>query len=417
MHGLFDRLRDQLNVSRLLPTYMLELNLQPITHRMTLAGIGVDPAGLKVVMEDYGTKAEVAKARLLQETENPGLNPDDGNAVLLALQKIGLGLRSTKKEELCQYAHPAVQALREYRKHNGINTFATGILAAIGTDGRIRPIWDAFGAGTGRYTCSNPPFQGLHRNPALRACIIPGTNRVFVSADLAQADVRPLAFASQDPEMLRIFNAGLDFHAETIARLLDKPVAEVTKKEREISKAVVFGVAYGMAPRTLAVKAWFLYGLNWIEGDAREWMNRFFAIYSGLHAWLRGLEKDSVTATECRTLECKRRRLLPSGPDNQNYRFHCLSNMPAQGTIADAVKQAMIAIAKGLHPDDAIVANLHDELIVEAHVDRARDVEILVQVEMERSLAQMLPGVPVKAEANSYRSLDKSKESLNSRRS
>lgn len=383
----------------------LETRLLPVTHRMQSRGIGVDAARLEQVRQDCEARAATAATELRAVLNRPNLNPNDNNAILAALQGLGLSVTGTSKRDLCRHLdHPAVHALQTYRELHGVHAAARTFLTAVGPDGRIHPYWDPFGAETGRYSCSEPAFQQLPKNMDLRRCFKPRGGFVFVACDLAQADLRPLASVSQDPEMLAIFKEGRDFHRETTAKLMGKPVAEVTDQERALSKVIVFGVVYGMGAGSLAEQALMDYGLIWTPEEAQAWMDRFFNIYTGLRDWRDAIRREAATATECRTLSLKRRRFLPTDPGQRGYRSRCLMNMPAQGTVADAIKQAMVSIAAKLHPEDAIIANMHDELLLEVRAERAEEVLKMVQLEMEKALAGMLSGVPVKTEAGIYAS-------------
>ena len=402
---LCDALLKELDAAKLLATYLTECALLPVTHAMSRRGIGVDRARLEAVLAKYQASTDEAANRLHREAGSPSLNPDDATAVLAALRALGLQITGTDKEALCGVNHPAVVALQDYRAAHGVHSAARAILDALDSGDRFHPRWDALGTGTGRFACSAPAFQGLPNNPDLRACVVPSPDFEFVRCDYSQADLRPLTAASQDPEMLAIFREGRDFHRETAAKLMGKPVAEVTKEERAVSKAIVFGVVYGMGPERLADQALLDYSLVWSTEEARNWMERFFGIYTGLRAWRDSLWQEATTATECRSLFLKRRRLLPTGVEQRGYRARCLMNMPAQGTVADAIKTAMINIANELDPEDAIIANLHDELLVEVRKDRAEKVALLVQAKMEESLAGMLSGVPINAAARVKSSL------------
>jgi len=396
---LCDALLRELAAARLLATYVLERDLLPVTHAMQRTGIGVDSARLKVVLAKYQASTDEAANRLRREAGSPSLNPDDTLAVLAALRALGLQISGTDKQALCGVNHPAVAALQDYRAAHGVHSAARAILDALDSGDRFHPRWDPLGTGTGRFACSDPAFQGLPNNPDLRACIVSPPGYAFVRCDYSQADLRPLAFASQDAEMISIFAQDLDFHRETAARLLGKPANAVSSAERSVSKAVVFGVVYGMSAETLAQAARLQYGLSWNAEEAQAWMDRFFALFSGLCAWRERIRQDAVTATECRSLVCGRRRLLPAGDEHVGYRFRCLLNIPAQGTVADAIKQAMVAIHAKLDGVGVIIANLHDELLLEVPQPRAGDVARMVKAEMELALGAMLPGVPVKAQA------------------
>ncbi|NDE98933.1 MAG: hypothetical protein EB034_11760 [Verrucomicrobia bacterium] len=403
LHKLRDVLLGRVAQAGLWPTCQLELKLMPITHRMRTRGIRVDAVQLEKVRKDYEARASAAATELRAALGKPSLNPDDSAAVRATLQCLGLSVTGTSKEKLCRHHdHPAVRALQAYRKVQGVHTSARTFLAAVGPDGRIHPCWDPFGAATGRFSCSDPAFQGLSKNRDLRRCFKARDGFVLVACDYAQADLRPLASASQDAAMLAIFQQGLNFHRVTAARLMQRSPESITEAERAVIKIVVFGIAFGMGPERLALEAWLGYGFTWTTEEARRWMDSFYGIYSGLCKWRDAIQREAGTATECRSLFLKRRRFLPTDPGQRGYRSRCLMNMPAQGTVADAIKRAMINIAAKLHPEDAIIANVHDELLLEVRAERAEEVLKIVPFEMEHALADMLTGVPVETEAGIY---------------
>jgi DNA polymerase-1 len=216
-----------------------------------------------------------------------------------------------------------------------------------------------------------------------------------------------IAFLSKDEAMLRIFRANQDFHTITAASLLETTPEQVTSEQRKVSKAIVFGVTYGMGGDTLAKAARSNYDLPWNTEQASKFIHTFYDLYPGLHTWRERTRGSARTTTEAHTTLYRRRRLLPDGPEHEYYRFARLLNMPAQGTVADALKEAMIRISSKLNASGCIVANFHDELVVEVVQERAEELAAMISTEMQGALANALTGVPVKAEARIVPSLAK----------
>ena len=254
-------------------------------------------------------------------------------------------------------------------------------------------------------SCSRPALQSLCKEPQFRQALIPAAGYAFVQCDLAQADLRPLAYLSKDEQLVEALQVGRDFHQFTTAGLLGKDPDQVTAEERCLSKALIYGIVYAMGVAELARQARVKYGLNWSRDDAAGFLQRLLDLYPGIQRFQADCREKSVTATEARTIAYRRRRLLPEGPEHQHHRYTRLLNTPAQGTVADAVKEAMIAIDRQLGTAGVIVLNLHDELVVEAA--QAEDVARLVETEMVKALERVLPGVPVEAKARVTKYLSK----------
>jgi DNA polymerase-1 len=167
---------------------------------------------------------------------------------------------------------------------------------------------------------------------------------------------------------------------------------------------ISFGLSYGMTVRTLLKKARSRYGLDWTLQDAKCYLDRFLRLYTGLKRWQHETSKRAKSVYEYISPHTGRRRTLLQGPENVHRRFRCLLNTPAQGTIADAIKMAMVKVFSQLAPDEHLIANFHDEILLEVPEGRADDVSRLLQEAMTESLQALIPTVPVKVEASVCRS-------------
>jgi DNA polymerase-1 len=205
------------------------------------------------------------------------------------------------------------------------------------------------------------------------------------------------AFIAKDERMLAAFKAGIDLHAATAAIVLGKPVAEVTKEDRQLAKAVNFGLLYGQSARGLVRYAKASYGVELSETRAHEIRDRFFRAYAGLQRWHRRCMDlaNSHETFDARTL-AGRRRILPEG--NTWPRFTDLVNTPVQGTSADAIKHALILLHGRLPEGAHIVATIHDEIVVECREQDAEEVLAMTKTAMLDGMKQLAKDCPVEVE-------------------
>jgi DNA polymerase-1 len=281
-----------------------------------------------------------------------------------ALKAAGCGLESTADEVLAKANHPLADLLRRYRAARKlVTTYGTDWLQHVGADGRIYPRWHQLGAASsGRMSCSEPNLQQVPRG-AHRHCFAAPPGRVLVKADYSQIELRIAAEIAGETAMLDAYGRGDDLHALTARRVLG--VEEVTKEQRQLAKAINFGLLYGMGVRGFQVYAKSNYGLDLTEGRAREYRAAFFRAYPGLATWHQRVK--AAHALETRTLAGRRRLLTAEHSDTMRL------NTPVQGTGADGLKMALALLwerrdqAPGAFP--ALV--VHDEIVVECDQGQA----------------------------------------------
>jgi DNA polymerase-1 len=199
--------------------------------------------------------------------------------------------------------------------------------------------------------------------------------------------------------MLAAYQAGADLHRESAAAVLEKPLEAVTKGDRQLAKAVNFGLLYGQGAPGLVRYAAGSYGVDIEEEDAARIRALFFARYKGLSRWhSKAWEKARAKATEVRT-RLGRRRLIPPGASEWE-RFTALVNTEVQGGAADGMKLALVDLAPRLPTGAAIISTVHDEVIVEAPSELADQIRELTQTVMIDSMAGLYPEVPIEVEAH-----------------
>jgi DNA polymerase-1 len=383
----------------------LEWCCLPAVVEIELYGIGIDLAHLTTLGQQLDAETAQAAATLtalLQpaRASDPALlvtppaatiNLESPAQVLQALQRLGVPVESTAKWALAPLAasFPVVQAVLEYRRVRKALTFAQTLPTHVHpTTGRIHATYWQLGAATGRFACSDPNLQQIPRTVAFRRCFTAPQGSKLVIADYSQIELRVMAELSGDPRMLAAYQAGEDLHRLTAALLLDKPMDEVTKGERQAAKAVNFGLIYAMGAEGLRAYAQQSYGVTLTSAQAVTFRQRFFAVYAGVAAWQQQI-REGLPLTESRTLS-GRRRLWAESP-----RLAALYNTPVQGGAADLIKRALMVLPQALQGTGAvIVGTIHDEILVEAPEERAIEVAHILQTVMEEAGQAYLTRVP-----------------------
>jgi DNA polymerase I-like protein with 3'-5' exonuclease and polymerase domains len=197
--------------------------------------------------------------------------------------------------------------------------------------------------------------------------------------------------------MIEAYKRGEDLHSQTAALLLKKSLADISKEDRQMAKAVNFGLLYGQSPSGLVKYAYATYEIFLTTARAQSIHSRFFDVYTGLRAWHKANRAAARTATEVRTVS-GRRRLLPRGADEDWQRFTGLVNTPIQGGCADGLKAALIVLGRALPPEAHIVSTVHDEIIVETPLDLADQVAAQVETAMRAAMSKLFPNVPIEVE-------------------
>lgn len=307
-----------------------------------------------------------------------------------ALELAGLALESTDDEALAAIDHPFAELVREHRGAvKRSTTYGTDWLKHVDLDGRVYPSWNQIGADSGRMSCSNPNMQQLPRGD-YRRCVAAPAGRVLVKADYSQIELRIAAKMSGDAAMLAAYRGGEDLHAKTAQAVVGKQ--EITKADRQLAKALNFGLLYGMGAKGFACYAKTMYRIELSETMAKRYRDAFFRTYRGLAAWHARVRSQAVAET--RTLSGRRRLLKPDTPDTQRL------NTPVQGTGADGLKIALALLWERREQavDSFPILAVHDEIVVEAPEDRADQAAAWLKAAMLDAMTPLINPVPVEVE-------------------
>jgi DNA polymerase-1 len=325
----------------------------------------------------------------------PEVNWNSTKQVLNVLWTLGLKVENTRHETLesAQDQHAIIPILLDYREaKKKVGTYGRKWLRFIHpVTGRIHPNWRQIGAATGRMACAGPNLQSLPRDPAYRACFRPEPGHVFVKADYSQIEIRIAAQVAREPRMRQAFLENEDLHVLVATQMKGqgKP-GGVTAEERQLAKAVNFGLLYGMGAKRLAEYAKSSYGAELSLSQAKAYKATYFSTFPGIRRWHR----TQGEIAETRTVLGRRRAFPPHG-----Y-FNARLNASIQGTGADGLKLALVKMLESRDDIDAFpVLAIHDEIIVEAPAEKAREAEEWLVRCMREAMEEYLKEVPVMVDA------------------
>lgn len=413
LYGVLEPKIQDLGMDKLL--YELELPLCRVLAEMELVGVYVDRQALKNFGEMLAKRIDETQTEIyalaggafnINSTKQLGeVLFEKLNLPALKKTKRGYSTNAEVLEKLRPY-HPIIDLILEYRKYTKLkSTYVDGLEKEIAPDGRIHTVFQNTVTATGRLSSTEPNLQNIPvRTPLgaeMRKMFLAPEGRVLVDADYSQIELRLLAHIADDKAMQDGFRTGADIHAITASQVMGVPLDEVTKEMRSSAKAVNFGIVYGISEFSLAGDI----GVSMQE--AKAYMNRYFEKYSGVHRYQKEIVEQAKINGYVSTLMGRRRWLPELKSSNHNLRSfgeRVALNMPIQGTAADIIKQAMLAVYRRLsaeHMEGKLILQVHDELIVECPQSEGEQVARILEEEMERVVSL---SVPLLAEAHVGRS-------------
>jgi DNA polymerase I-like protein with 3'-5' exonuclease and polymerase domains len=392
LHQLRVQLGLELAAAKLGKIFELEMALLPVTVAIEQAGFASDRQKLEAIRDSANASASEGPLRALKEKFG-FVNFDSPEQLLEKFKSIGVELPDTTEDTLIICEHPAAKLVLEYRSLEMQRRQAESYLSEIGSDGRIHAEFLPLGTDTGRFSGRNPNLQNINRGRLREAFVASDPDHRLVIADYSQIELRAAAYLAKDEKMLCALREGRDLHADTAAVVLRKKPSDITKDDRQLAKALNFGLLYGLGGKGLCLYAQTNYGIKLSLHKANSVRNRFFEHYAGLAAWHRKAWDNIGSITEGRTL-LGRRRLLGSEPKDW-HRFQLSINFPVTGSCADGLKLAMICLARELPSGAKIVATVHDELIVDCPEAMAPEVQKVMNKVMIEEMKKVFPGLPI----------------------
>ncbi len=398
LHELRARLEDELYSAGLKEVWRLETQLIPVVVGMEAAGFAMDRQRLENIRVEHRLQAAELSGQV-QAALGGSFSPNSPEQLQKAFEAAGIRIKGTAEATLARLDHPAAGLTLQMRGADKVAQQAQSLIDAIEADGRIHGQFDPTGTEAGRFAARNPNLQNVGRGE-LRECFVAPAGAVLVCADYSQIELRVAAALAGERRMIDAYKNGADLHRQTAALVLGKDEADVTKDDRQLAKAVNFGLLYGQSARGLVQYAKTSYGVEMTEGEAERIRERFFRAYQGLADWHTDTRhRAAKNLPETRT-RLGRRRLMPQGEEYFWQRFSGGLNTPVQGGAADGLKRALVILSQRLPQGATILSTVHDEIIIECPGDQAEAVSQLMEQSMSEAMAAIYPEVPIEALAH-----------------
>lgn len=387
----------------------IEMPLVPVLAKMERAGMLVDPDRLHSLSEGLATQITEVERSIRNlagdETFNIG-SPMQLSHVLFdvmdlptkGLKKTKRGYYSTNAKVLSDLArdHEIVRLILDWREKSKIKSTYLDTLGPLRRgDGRVHTTYNQTITATGRLSSSDPNLQNIPTRSELgrtvKTAFSAGEGSVFLAVDYSQIELRLLAHLSGDEHLVRAFNEGEDFHAETAARVFGVPVSEVTPDLRSRAKAVNFGIVYGQQAYGLSQS------LHISMAEARDMIDRYYEAYPGVRTFLDNVVARAKQTGYAETMYGRRRHipeLKAKNPQLRGFGERTAMNHPMQGTAADIIKIAMARVSRRLEEEGFaahMILQVHDELDFECPVEEVERLTAMVQDVMEHVVDLRVP--------------------------
>jgi DNA polymerase-1 len=396
-------LMEKIDMKDMKPLYeTLEEPLIRILYGMEKEGIRVDEAVLDQIAQETLTKLNALTQTIHGLAGHP-FNPNSPKQ-LADILFTELGLPSNRKQstaidvlESLVEAHPIIPALIDYRKYQKLySTYAQGLKKYIQPDHRIHTVYSQTTAQTGRLSSFDPNLQNIsvrdEESRGIRKAFLPSDDEhVLFAADYSQIELRVLAHMANEAALIEAFTNGMDIHTKTAADVFHKSSDAVNSADRRKAKAVNFGIIYGISDYGLAAQL----GIN--RKEAQQIIDDYLRTYPGIQAYMdetvMGCQRQGYVETLF-----KRRREIPEIYDKnyaqREFGKRAAMNAPIQGTAADIIKVAMIAVDQCLrehHYKTKMIVQVHDELVFDVPKSELTQVAPLIVNAMRHAVALRVP--------------------------
>jgi DNA polymerase-1 len=408
IHALVPVLQAEIEKSGVERVYRdIDLPLAPVLFRMEQAGVRIDTAVLDGLSKRFAIELERVGERIFSlagRRFNINSPKQLGEVLFTHLGLPAPAIRgkgkavSTAQDVLEQLAgrNEVPRLVLEFRHLSKLKSNYIDALPLLAdSNSRVHTTFQAAATATGRLSSVNPNLQNIPIRTELgreiRAAFTAAPGTQLLSADYSQIELRLLAHFSGDPLLVKAYAENIDIHAMTASEVFGVPIENMDKETRNRAKAVNFGIVYGISPFGLAAQ------LGISQQEARAYIDRYFARYQGVRAFIEKTLEATRREGSVRTL-FGRMRPIPDiesrNPNQRGFAERTAINTPLQGTAADLIKLAMIAIDRKLTEQGLqtrMVLQVHDELLFEVPTDETAAIETLVRTEMEGVVALSVP--------------------------
>ncbi len=383
----------------------MEMPLVFTLFSMERAGVQVEAKELKTYGDALAVRIGELEKEIYQEAgEEFNINSPKQLGVIL-FEKMGMkGGKKTKTgystsadvlEKLAP-EHPIVSHILEYRQLTKLkSTYADGLAVYIGGDQRIHTTFQQTITATGRLSSVEPNLQNIpirmELGRMIRKVFVPAKGYTLLDADYSQIELRVLAHMSGDENLIQAYREAQDIHRLTASQVFHIPFDEVTDLQRRNAKAVNFGIVYGISSFGLSQD------LSITRKEAQEYIQKYFETYPKIKEFLDGCVKDAKEKGYVTTMFGRRRQVPELKSSNfmqRSFGERVAMNAPIQGTAADIIKIAMVRVDRKLKEEglrSRLLLQVHDELLVETHLDEIEQVKRILSEEMHGAARLSVP--------------------------
>jgi len=382
-----------------------DLPLIPVLYKMEQTGVAIDKERFKVLETEFAQEIHEIEQKIYSEV---GVTFNINSPLQLSeilFDKLGLPTKGIKKtqrgystgqKELDKLRNlhpiiPLIERLREISKLQ--STYVLPLPALADKNNRIHTTYTQDVTATGRLSSVNPNLQNIpvrsEDGRRIRNCFVAEKGKIFVSADYAQFELRLAAALSGDQALIDDFNSGLDIHTKTASDAFHVPIEQVTKQQRRAAKVINFGVLYGMSAKGLADAA------DMTVAEAKSFIDKYFELRAPIREYLNNTLEFGRKNGYVETMFGRRRPCPDLNAPNFLVRSsaeRAAANMPIQGTEADLMKKAMLAVSQALPRDAKLILQVHDSLIIECNESQKDEIMQLLREKMEN----VAPELPIK---------------------
>jgi DNA polymerase-1 len=422
IRALVPALKDEADRAAVTSIYReIDLPLAPVLFRMEQAGVRVDKLALEALSKRFSVELERVGERIFELAgQRFNINSPKQLGVVL-FTHLGLPAPASRGKskavstaqdvlETLAEKHDVPRLVLEYRHLSKLKSNYIDALPLLADrESRVHTTFQAAATSTGRLSSANPNLQNIPIRTELgreiRAAFTAAPGTQLLSADYSQIELRLLAHFSGDPLLVRAYAEDLDIHTLTASEVFGVPAETMDKETRGRAKAVNFGIVYGISAFGLAQQ------LGIPQAEAKAYIERYFARYEGVKTFIEKTLEQTRREGSVRTL-FGRMRPIPDiesrNPNQRGFAERTAVNTPLQGTAADLIKLAMIAIDGQLRErklKTRMVLQVHDELLFEVPVEETAEVTELVKREMEGVVKLNVPLVADLAFGANWREL------------
>lgn len=386
--------------------YELELPLVEILASMEELGFRIDQQRLVEIGDKFVSEIGITQGEIfeLAEEEFNINSPKQLGKILfekldlpvIKKTKTGYSTNAEVLEELSD-KHPIIEKITYYRQLTKLySTYIEGLKAVVDIDGKIHSSFNQTVTTTGRLSSTDPNLQNIpvkyEMGRELRKIFIPdNSDCVLLSADYSQIELRVLAHIAGDENLINAFKADVDIHTKTASEVFNLPLDEVTKTMRSNAKAVNFGIVYGIGEFSLAKD------LKITRKEAKNYIDNYLKSYPMVKKYMETIVQSAFKESYVLTI-MNRKRFIPeikaTNKVVEALGQRLAMNAPIQGSAADIIKLAMVAVFRKLKEKNlksTLILQVHDELILNVYKDEIEEVKAIVKEGMEQVIEFSVP--------------------------